>query len=188
MFSNFQHLYHFMKDHSKMTKIHFWMVQRAQKEVFGHFLEFGLLDRLDVAYCDSTKCLPTFDNVTRSCKIIQRSQKCIFEWSKRPKMSILAIWSSLTCLNGLILQMMIVENVFEHFAMVTGHAWSINYACLTWFTLKKGQIWQFWPGLNVLNVQVGHVDKVKGNQGTVGTGETGWHDAVAVDMVLWCMV
>ena len=28
-------------------------------------------------------------------------------------------------------------------------------------------------GLNVLNVQVGHVDKVKGNEGTVGTGETG---------------
>ena len=35
------------------------MVQRAQKEVFGHFLEFGLLDRLDIAYCDSTKCFPT---------------------------------------------------------------------------------------------------------------------------------
>ena len=28
-------------------------------------------------------------------------------------------------------------------------------------------------GLDVLNVQVGHVDKVKGNEGTVGTGETG---------------
>ena len=28
-------------------------------------------------------------------------------------------------------------------------------------------------GLNAPNVQVGHVDKVKGNEGTVGTGETG---------------
>ena len=28
-------------------------------------------------------------------------------------------------------------------------------------------------GLNVLNVQAGHVDTVKGNEGTVGTGETG---------------
>ena len=32
---------------------------KSQKEVFGHFLELGLLDRLDVAYCDSTECFPT---------------------------------------------------------------------------------------------------------------------------------
>ena len=37
-------------------------------------------------------------------------------------------------------------------------------------------------GLNVPNVQVGHVDKVKGNDGTFATGETGW-PAVDVDMV-----
>ena len=46
-----------MLDHSKIRKMHFWMIQRAKKEVFGHFLELGLLDRLDIAYCDSTKCL-----------------------------------------------------------------------------------------------------------------------------------
>ena len=28
------------------------MIQIAKKEVFGHFLEFGLLDRLDIAYCE----------------------------------------------------------------------------------------------------------------------------------------
>ena len=55
------------------------MIQSAKNEVFGHFLEFGLLDRLDIAYCDSTKCLPTFGNVTRSSWIIQKSEKCIFE-------------------------------------------------------------------------------------------------------------
>ena len=32
------------------------MIKRAKNEVFGHFLEFGLLDRLDIGYCDSTKC------------------------------------------------------------------------------------------------------------------------------------
>ena len=85
MFSNFWQCYQVMKDHSKMTKMHFWMIQKPKKEVFGHFLEFGLLDRLDIAYCDRTKCFPTFGNVTRSWRIIQRSQKCIFEWSKRPK-------------------------------------------------------------------------------------------------------
>ena len=69
------------KDHKNA----FWMIQRAKKEVFGHFLEFGLLDRLDIAYCDRTKCFTTFGNVTRSWRIIQRSQKCIFEWSKGQK-------------------------------------------------------------------------------------------------------
>ena len=46
--------YQVMKDHSKVTKMHFWMIQMAKKEAFGHFLELGLLDRLDIAYCDST--------------------------------------------------------------------------------------------------------------------------------------
>ena len=38
------------------------MIQKAKNEVFGHSLEFGLLDRLDIAYCDSTKCFLTFGN------------------------------------------------------------------------------------------------------------------------------
>ena len=29
------------------------MIRKAKSEVFGHFQEFGLLDRLDIAYCDS---------------------------------------------------------------------------------------------------------------------------------------
>ena len=28
---------------------------KSQNRVFDHFLEFGLLDRLDIAYCDSAK-------------------------------------------------------------------------------------------------------------------------------------
>ena len=31
------------------------MIQSAKKEVFGHYPEFALLNRLDIAYCDSTK-------------------------------------------------------------------------------------------------------------------------------------
>ena len=38
------------------------MIQRRKEEVFGHFLELGLLDRLDNAYCDSTKCFPRLGN------------------------------------------------------------------------------------------------------------------------------
>ena len=54
MFHNFRQCYQILRDHSEAAKMHFWMVQRAKKEGFGHFLEFGLLDRLDIAYCDST--------------------------------------------------------------------------------------------------------------------------------------
>ena len=44
-----------MLDHSKFTKMPFWMIQIAKNEVFGHFLEFGGLERHDVAYFDRTK-------------------------------------------------------------------------------------------------------------------------------------
>ena len=32
----------------------------------GGFLDLSLLDRLDIAYYDNTKCFPTFGNVTKS--------------------------------------------------------------------------------------------------------------------------
>ena len=53
-----------MLDHSKITKMHIWMIQIAKKEVFGHFLEFGLLDRLDIACFDSTECLTSLTWLT----------------------------------------------------------------------------------------------------------------------------
>ena len=126
MFFNFWQCYQFVKDHSKVTKMHFWMIQRAKKEVFGHFLEFGLLDRLDIAYCDSTKCFPTFGNITRSWRIIQRSLKCIFEWSKEPKNRFSAIFWSLICWIDLILHIMIVLNVFQLSATLPGHVGSFK--------------------------------------------------------------
>ena len=43
------------------------MQKRAKNEVFGHFLDFGTLDGLDIAYYDSTKCFAAFDNGNRSC-------------------------------------------------------------------------------------------------------------------------
>ena len=44
-----------MLDHSKFTKMPFWMIQIAKNEVFGHFLELGASDRLQIAYDDYTK-------------------------------------------------------------------------------------------------------------------------------------
>ena len=43
-------------DHSKCTKITFCMIQIAQNEFLYHFLEFGGLDLLDIAYYHSPKC------------------------------------------------------------------------------------------------------------------------------------
>ena len=71
-------------DHSKITKMPFWMIQRAKNEVFDHFLEFGVLDRLDIAYYESTTCLTTL-SVRSSRIIIQKSRKCIFDRSKGSK-------------------------------------------------------------------------------------------------------
>ena len=58
-----------LQDHEGSFKCHknaFLNDPKSQKDVLGHFLEFGLLDRLDIAYCDSTKCFPILGNVTRS--------------------------------------------------------------------------------------------------------------------------
>ena len=40
-------------DHSKITKMPFWMIQRANHEVFGHFLEFRVSYRLGIIYSGS---------------------------------------------------------------------------------------------------------------------------------------
>ena len=40
----------------KSLKKYYWMIQSAKKWVFDHFHDLGLLDRLDLAYCDSIKC------------------------------------------------------------------------------------------------------------------------------------
>ena len=90
-----QQCYQVMKDPSNITEMHFWMIIRAKNEGFGHFLEFSLLDRLDIAYCDSTKCFLTFQSGNSSWKIIQKVQNCIFEWLKESKMRFMFILLSL---------------------------------------------------------------------------------------------
>ena len=44
------------------------MIQRAKIGVIGHFMEFGLLYRLDIAYCDGTKCFLPLPVCERSFK------------------------------------------------------------------------------------------------------------------------
>ena len=145
MFSKFRQCYQVMKDHSKITKMHFWMIQRAKKEVFGHFLEFGLLDWLDIAYGDSNKCFPTFGNFIMSWRIIQRSQKCIFEWSKEPQKRFLAIFLSLVCWIDLILHIVTVLNVFQYLATLPGHGGSFKNHKNAFLNDSKSQKWGFRP-------------------------------------------
>ena len=64
--SNIWQHYQVMKDHSKISNMYLWIIQSARKRCFGHILEFGLLDQLDIAYCDSTKSKSSFGKVTKS--------------------------------------------------------------------------------------------------------------------------
>ena len=61
-----------------------------------------------------------------SCWIIQKSEKCIFEWSKEPKKRFLAIFLSLVCWIDLILHIVIELNVFQLSAMWPGHEGSFK--------------------------------------------------------------
>ena len=45
------------------------MIQRAKKEVFGHFLEFGTSDGLDIADYEKAKCFLGFGDDKRPCII-----------------------------------------------------------------------------------------------------------------------
>ena len=44
----------------KNQKNSFWMIQIAKNQDFGHFLQFGVLDWLDIAYSDRTKYCTSF--------------------------------------------------------------------------------------------------------------------------------
>ena len=89
------------------------MIQSAEKEDFGQYLEFGLLDQLDNAYCDSNQCFLTSGTVTSTWRIIQTLQKCIFERFKEPKTKFLAILSTLDVSKWLIFDIVIDKKDIE---------------------------------------------------------------------------
>ena len=39
------------------------MIQRAKKEVFGYFMDFGMLERLYIANCDTIKGFSNFETL-----------------------------------------------------------------------------------------------------------------------------
>ena len=68
-----------LNEFQNVTKMHYWMIQRAKKEVFGRFLDFILLDRLDIKFRSQT----TTPENRSSCKSLdipimmsKNSHKC----------------------------------------------------------------------------------------------------------------
>ena len=122
---------------------------KSPKRGFWPFSWVWSVESIDVAYCDSNKCFPTFGNVIRSCRIIQGSQKCIFEWSKEPKKRFLALFCSLVCWIDLILHIVIVLNVFQLLAMLPGHEESFKDRKNAFLNDPKAQKLGFWPFFGV---------------------------------------
>ena len=90
-----------MLDHSKTTKNHFWMIQIAKNEVFGHVLEFGLSGQLDIALSDRNKHSKIFGAHAGSFKNVkhlflndQMSQK----WHFWPFSWVLSVGSTWYCI------------------------------------------------------------------------------------------
>ena len=134
-----------MLDHSKVTKMHFWMIQSAKIQVFGCFLDLGLLEPLDIAYFGRTICFSTFGNTTRSWWVIQKPSKCVFEWSKEPKNRFLAIYLCQVCWIDLLLPKVIQLNLPQHLAMLLGHEGSFKSHTKVFLNDPKSQKGVFWP-------------------------------------------
>ena len=122
------------------------MIQRAKKEVFGYFMDFGLLERLYIANCDTIKgfshfaTLPGYGGSFKHLKNVflndPRGQKCDF-WPFS------GLWS---CWIDLILQILILLKVFEHLATSPGHEGSFknpNNALLNDPKYGKRVFWPF---------------------------------------------
>ena len=75
-----------MLDHSKITEMPCWMIQRAKNEVFGHFLEFCALDRLENAYFGFTKWSWHVGCHVAHAGSFRNHKNAFLGWSKEPKM------------------------------------------------------------------------------------------------------
>ena len=117
MFYNFRQCYQVMKDHSKIANIHFWMIQKPKNDVLAIFL--SLVCWIDLIWhivlvLNVFQHLPTLPCHDISFKndtghdIMQKSQECVFEWSKVPCKRLLTIFCNLFCWIDLLLNFWIV--------------------------------------------------------------------------------
>ena len=69
----------------KSEKMPFWIIQIAKNEVFGHFLELGASDRLQIAYFDYAKWSWQVGCHIGHAGSLKNHKICLFGWSKMPK-------------------------------------------------------------------------------------------------------
>ena len=134
------------KDHSKITKIHFWMIQRAKRDVFGHFLEsdhfiyliLNILIELNVfQYRQHYQAMKDHSKITKMHFLIAKWPVFNQFW---------AIFLSLVQRSDFIYLISIVLNGFDDLVMVALMfcIWVIHYYCnddVKWPVLRS--FWQF---------------------------------------------
>ena len=102
----------------KSLKCIFEWFKMPEKRFVAIFLMLGLLDRLDIAYCDNIKPVLTFGNLARSWRIIQKWEKCIFRWFKKPK-RVLLLFSQLWFVGSTwYCKMWIIKKSQHHLLMI----------------------------------------------------------------------
>ena len=145
MFSNIWQSYQVARNHSIITKIHFWMIQRAKERFMAIFMSLVCWIDLILHIVIVLNVFHLSGKVTRSWRIIQKSQKCIFEWSKEQKKRFLAIFWTWVCWIDLILHIVAELNVFQHLATLPGHDGSFKNPQNTFLNDPKSQNRGFWP-------------------------------------------
>ena len=104
------------------------MTQGAKKEVFGHFLELGSLDRLHIAYCDIAKQSSRFGDVVTQVFHVDHSIITSRWYQMTCFDPFLAIFLSFVHWIDFILHILIVLNGLYDLVMVSLMLSIINYA------------------------------------------------------------
>ena len=125
-----------MLDHSNITKMPFWMIQIAKNEVFGHFLEFGASDWLDIAYYDRLNWCAWFGHHITLAGSFKNHKNAILNdpnSQKRGFRSFSWVWSiELTwyCINEIELngvhELAIISAMLDHSKVIELASWMIQ--------------------------------------------------------------
>ena len=108
-----------MLDHSKIRKTPFWMIQIAKNQVFGHFLEFGALDWLDIAYFDRTNWCAWASHGIAHAGSFKNQKNAFLNDTNSQKMRFLANFLSLMAWIDMMLYILIDLNDLNDMTIVS---------------------------------------------------------------------
>ena len=134
-----------MLNHSKIRKMPFWMIQIPKNEVFGHFLELGASDWLQIAYYNYTKWSLTSGLSYRPCWIIQNSQKMPFWMIQIAKKEVFGHLLAFGALDWLDIAYFDRTKWHARFRRHTNHAGSFKNEKNAFLNDPSSQKWDFWP-------------------------------------------